>query len=194
MVAIFLPPLWLALLPVIVIESALLARSLNLRVGRILVGAAIGNVASTIAGIPMLWLLAASLQLAYAGEARGLSSVSDRVYAVTVQAPWLIPYETELKWMIPLALLVLAVPAYCASVVIEWLCLLPFARPAKLGASVRAVAFANLCSYALLAVLFAAVLLAGEHLRSIFKLFEPTTMTLAESVFSLAQSFSGSPN
>jgi hypothetical protein len=38
-----------------------------------------------------------------------------KVLAVTWQAPWLIPYEEDLNWMIPVAGLVLLIPFFFAS-------------------------------------------------------------------------------
>ena len=51
------------------------------------------------------------------GRAFGIDSSWQRVFAVTVQAAWLIPYESELNWMVPLAAIVLLVPFFrqCSS-------------------------------------------------------------------------------
>ena len=73
-----------------------------------------------------MWAVLATVQGVLAGDARGLATVGQKIYAVTVQAPWLIPYEEDLGWMIPIALVVLAVPAYLLSALIEWRALLPF--------------------------------------------------------------------
>ena len=156
MVAVFLPPLWLALLPVIVVESWVLVRLLALSPMQAAKGAVVGNVLSTLAGVPLMWIALAAVQLSFAGDAIGLATLGARVYAVTVQAPWLIPYEDDLAWMIPVALSVLAVPAYVISVFIEWGALLPFVSPSSRARALRAVAIANVLSYALLAVLFLA--------------------------------------
>jgi len=41
------------------------------------------------------------------------------IYSVTAQAPWLIPYEDKLYWMIPSAMLILLVPTFFMSVLVE---------------------------------------------------------------------------
>ena len=178
MVAVFLPPLWLSLIPVIAVESWVLIRLLALSPLQATKGATIGNVLSTLAGVPLMWMVFATMQLSFAGDAIGLATPATRVYAVTVQAPWLIPYEEDLSWMIPVALSVLAIPAYALSVLIEWRAL-------------RAVAIANLLSYALLAVLFLVAMRSQELLRPAFAPFEPVTTWFMEWVFRLAQSISG---
>lgn len=157
MVAVFLPPLWLSLLPIIGIETYIVKRYLCLPLTRTLVSVALGNLFSTIIGIPALWVVHATLQVVYAGGAMGLQSVGHKIYAVTVQAAWLIPYENDLNWMVPLALLTLTIPAYILSVLIEWPVLQLHLEKTQRLKSLRIVAFANTVSYLGLALLFAAI-------------------------------------
>jgi len=49
------------------------------------------------------------------GGAYGIDSVIGKVLAVTWQAPWLIPYEEDINWMIPVAGLVLLIPFFFTS-------------------------------------------------------------------------------
>ena len=39
------------------------------------------------------------------GAAFGIDTLGGKLFAVTVQAPWLLPYEAQLHWMVPAALL-----------------------------------------------------------------------------------------
>jgi hypothetical protein len=154
-------------------------------------GAAIGNVLSTLVGIPLMWMGLATLQLSLAGTAHGLATPTTRLYAVTVQAPWLIPYEEDLSWMIPAALLVLGLPAYLLSVLIEWQAVLPFLSPSHRAGTLRAVALANVASYLLLALLFFLVLRTQALSSPVFAVLEPASTWLMESVFALLQSIQG---
>lgn len=181
MVAVFLPPLWLALIPVIAVESWVLVRLLAVSPMQAAKGSAIGNVLSTLIGVPFMWMVLATVQLSVAGGALGLATPAARVYAVTVQAPWLIPA----------ALAVLAIPAYALSVLIEWLALLPFVSLGNRRGALRAVAIANLASYVLLAVFFFMALQSQEMLRPVFGAFEPVTNWFMESVFRLAHTLHG---
>lgn len=190
MVAVFLPPLWLALLPVIAVESWVLARMLDIPPAQAIKGATVGNVLSTLAGIPFMWTVLATVQSVFASTALGLDTAATRLYAVTVQAPWLIPYEGHLSWMIPAALLVLALPAYALSVLIEWRALLPFLAQDQRPRAFRAVALANVASYALLALL-SSLALRSTALRPAFAAFSPVTSWLIVSVQELAQSLQG---
>ena len=63
MVAVFLPPLWLALIPVIAIEALVLVQLLPVSIRQATKAAAVGNLLSTLAGIPILWMILATLQL-----------------------------------------------------------------------------------------------------------------------------------
>jgi hypothetical protein len=135
-----------------------------------------------------MWLLLATTELVCCGEARGLSTPGAKLYAVTIQAPWLIPYERDFHWMIPAALLVFAVPCYALSVLIE----APFnvmafrTTPKKLVW--RATAAANLASYLCLSLL---IWLEMSFLRNInfgSAFFEPIINWFLEFVFRIAGS------
>jgi hypothetical protein len=118
----FWPASWVAFLPVVVIEAWLAHRIAGMSAKRGLLASAAANAASTLAGIPLVWGLLAAIQVfVVPGGAQGpaLNSFWRRVFAVTVQAPWLIPYESELHWMVPLAAIVLLVPFFFASVFLE---------------------------------------------------------------------------
>ena len=92
MVAVFLPPLWLSLVPVIAIEAWVVTRLLDLSAKKSVTGVALGNVLSTLVGIPLMWAVLATVQGVFAGGTRGLTMVGQKIHAVMVQAPWLIPY------------------------------------------------------------------------------------------------------
>ena len=191
MVAVFLPPLWLSLIPVIAIEAWVITRLLSLSPKRSVTGVALGNVLSTLVGIPFMWTVLAIVQGVFAGSARGLATAEERIYAVTVQAPWLIPYEEDLGWMIPVALLVLAVPAYLLSVLIEWRALLPFVETEDRRKTLRAVSLANAASYLLVALLFGGVLRFGNLMNPLFAMFEGIVGQFVEAVFMAARFFPG---
>lgn len=53
--------------------------------------------------------------IAGVGGAFGLDTTLGKVLSVTLQAAWLIPYESDLHWMIPVAALVLLVPFFFVS-------------------------------------------------------------------------------
>lgn len=191
MVAVFLPPLWLSLVPVIAIEAWVVTRLLDLSAKKSVTGVALGNVLSTLVGIPLMWLVLATVQGVFAGGARGLATAGQKIYAVTVQAPWLIPYEEDLGWMIPLALVVLALPAYLLSVLIEWRALLPFVEASNRHRALHAVSLANAASYVLLALLFVGVLRFGNLVNPLFAMFEGIIGWFIESVFTAARFFMG---
>jgi hypothetical protein len=96
-------------------------------------GGSAGNILSTIAGLPFLWIALAAAELTFGGRALGLATPLTRIYAVTVRAPWLMPYQGNFTWMIPVSLLVLSVPAYALSVLIEWAVLLPLFKMDRRG-------------------------------------------------------------
>jgi hypothetical protein len=161
MIFITLPGMVAALLPIIVVETLVLARKLALPSRTVLKAAAASNAASTLVGVPVAWLVLVVLQMATGGGgAYGINTPIQKLLAVTWQAPWLTPYESDLDWMVPAAAGALLVPFFLASWSIElrvnrWM--LPDAERSR----VRAATWdANLVSYVLLAVIVAGWLAA----------------------------------
>ncbi len=106
LVAIFLPPLWLGLVPIIFIEAFVNCRLLLIPFRRTLLPATLGNLASAIVGIPLTWVFLAAFEIFFGSHfpPNLLGSTGAKVLSVTIGAPWLIPYEPDLWWMVPVAL------------------------------------------------------------------------------------------
>ena len=79
----------------------------------------------------------------------------DRLAAVTVQSAWLIPYETELRWMVPAAGLVLLVPCLLVSIGVEQWRLRRYWPEVAPRRVVGAAVLANIASYLVLAAYWA---------------------------------------
>ena len=119
---------------------------------RALAGASLSNALSTFVGIPLTWLSLVFLELVATngGEAWGLNTPLLKVAAVTVQAPWLIPYEHDLYWMVPAASLFLLFPSFVVSVIVEAWTLTRLWPSTARGRIWGVTWLANLLSYALL--------------------------------------------
>jgi hypothetical protein len=103
----------LVLVLVILIECWVYSKRLNFGFTQKLKPVAAANLVSTLVGYPLSWALLLGLEfITTRGSAMGLSSVGGKVIAVTLQAAWLIPYEGDLKWMVPTAGLVGLIPAF----------------------------------------------------------------------------------
>jgi hypothetical protein len=188
MVAVFLPPMWLALIPIILIEALLLKRLLPIKFARALLPTSLGNVASTLVGVPLTWLALAILELICCGSAKGLATVGSRLYAVTIQAPWLIPYEDEFYWMIPVALGVLAIPCFAVSVLIEAPINRFFLQELGHRDIWRATAISNAGSYAVIGLLIWPAQKLGNHMPG---LFSPLMEWFVETTFSIVKAVVG---
>ena len=188
MVAIFLPPMWLSLVPVILLESWVLRRALAVSNQSAILTATVANLVTTLIGIPLVWLVLAVAEGVCCGSAHGLATFGQKLYAVTVQAPWLIPYESDIGWMIPTALVVLLVPFFITTVAIEGYVsgrILPAVEPRKLW---RATWVANAWSYLLLALLAWPALLIANQLQGIFR---PLIEWFIGAVFKVAKILAG---
>lgn len=152
----------LALGPIIFIEAFML-RSLGLSLERTVLSTAVANIASTAIGIPVTWGLLFGLQIAGSWTTTTQTgSVWDIFLALTLQSPWVHPRGPEYDWIVYGAGLVLLVPFFFASWLVEnWVVrfmarnamIAAGAEPAETIAKIkRAVRNANLATYALLAV------------------------------------------
>ncbi len=121
MLALLWPASWMAFIPVVIIEAWIAKRILGLMWKPALFRTGLANAASTLIGIPLTWgaLLLIELGISGGGKAFGIGTLPKKLFAVIVQAPWLIPYEENLDWMVPAAAIVLLVPFFFASVFIE---------------------------------------------------------------------------
>ena len=120
MLMVTLPAMLVGLIPIAIVETVVLVSRLRSSVAKTATLTAAANVATTLVGIPATWTLLALLQLVTGGGAAyGIDTPLQKMLAVTWQAPWLIPHEADLGWMIPAAMLVLLVPFFFASWAIE---------------------------------------------------------------------------
>lgn len=152
MIFLAMPALGLSIIPIILIEAIYLGKKLQLNFSSAAKTTTISNLVSTLVGVPLTWLILVIVQmLAGGGGAFGLDTTLGKVLSVTLQAPWLIPYESDLHWMIPVAGLVLLIPFFFASWWSEYLVSKKILKdqPAK---SVKIeVRNANILTYTLLA-------------------------------------------
>jgi hypothetical protein len=149
-----LPAMLIALVPIIVVEAIVIGRLLGSSAVSRAKSVAISNVASTVVGLPLTWAVLVALQLVSGGgSSYGITTPTQKFLAVTWQAPWLIPYESDLYWMLPAASLVLLIPFFFTSYFVE-APIVSRLEPAYSRTHVRsAVLRANLFSYLLLAAI-----------------------------------------
>lgn len=147
------PAMIIALVPIIAVESIIVGHLLGTSAISKAKSVAIANVASTVIGLPITWVALVVLQLVSGGgSAYGLVTPVQKLLAVTWQAPWLIPYNGDLYWMVPAASLFLLVPFFFASYFVEALIVVNLNDELP-RVQVRSAIFrANIVSYLLLAL------------------------------------------
>ena len=110
----------LALFPVTIIETIIVARSLGLPKGKAFLDIGLANFYSTIFGVPLAWGLMFGLALLTGrGFAWNTDSPIEMLAAVTLEAAWLPPHYDRLFWMFPAAASALLIPCLLVSVLIE---------------------------------------------------------------------------
>lgn len=161
MLAVVWPIAWLAFFPVVIIESSIALKGLGLGFRRAFVVTAAANAVSTLVGIPITWFILVVVSIVTGGGVyRDLSIPTQALLAVSQDAPWLVPYEHELGWMIPVAAIFLCIPFYFASVWIEYLVVRRMVPNS--AAQVRRFCWrANLWSYMAIIIFYAVCLVTS---------------------------------
>jgi hypothetical protein len=109
-----------ALIPIVLIESYSAKRILGFSMGKAIGPISASNFTSMLVGFPVLWLLWLSAQQLVGGDnVHSLGTWWKKLYAVTVQAPWLVHSGRDLFWMVPAAALIMLVPSFFLSVWLE---------------------------------------------------------------------------
>ncbi|MDZ4406062.1 hypothetical protein [Prosthecobacter sp.] len=165
MLFVHMPTIAAALLPIILAESWIAKRTFQTTWRKTLPAVSVANLLSMVLGFPLMWLLMVGGMFVFnTGAALGLSTTGQKIYAVTVQAPWLIPYEKDMWWMIPCAAITLMVPAYFMSVVVERWWLRRSWREFPRSAIYRYSWLAHIASYGIL-ILFWLICLGRDFRR-----------------------------
>ncbi len=153
MIFLAMPVLGLSIIPIIIIEIIFLSKKLEIDIFQSVKITTISNLVSTIVGIPLTWLLLVLIQmLSGGGGAFGLETTLGKVLSVTWQAAWLLPYESDLYWMIPVAGSVLLLPFFFASWWSEYLVWKKMFKEHSAQRIRTAVRNANIITYGLLAL------------------------------------------
>jgi hypothetical protein len=158
MIGLYWPPAWLAFVPVVLIETWWARRVFNNDWKKAIASTFVANLVSTIIGIPLAWFVWSTLELRFFGTALGIDNSAKGLYAVTVQAAWLIPYEQHLWWMVPVAAFVLTVVFFAGSVVVEQAVMARFQSTSDPTSARRWAWKGNLLSYSVIFVMVLAFL------------------------------------
>ena len=153
MIFLAMPALLISIVPIILIEALYISRSLSFSLKKAAKTSVYSNIGSTLVGVPLTWGVLVLVQMiAGGGSAYGLETTQDKILAVTLQAAWLIPYESEMHWMIPAAGLILIVPFFLAS----WLTEYFIAKKLNVDTEPRLISrcmfVANLITYSLMSI------------------------------------------
>ena len=122
MLVLMWPAFGVLFVPIVCVEAFVAMRQLGATWRQSLMASLLANIISTAVGIPATWgalVLVEMGGVAAGGWRAGIGSLGGRVLAVTVEAPWLYPYEDDLWWMVPIAAAVLLVPFFFVSVGLE---------------------------------------------------------------------------
>jgi hypothetical protein len=175
MVALYLPPAWLALLPIIFIESGYGARRYSLSFRRAFLAQAAANCLSTVIGVPVTWLVIVLIQFFTVPSGTGPA--------------WLLPDPGW--WAIAGAIAVLTVVFYLMSVVFEGFVVACFFRQVPRKTIRSWMIQANGITYTLLLALILVGFVAPKASEPMMRLMQPVNERIVESAFWVVNQVSG---
>lgn len=159
MIAVEMPLMALAIVPIILIEGWILHAVTRIPARECGSVAMVSNIFSTVIGLPLAWMALFALQEFTGGtEIRELAPGVARYLSVARQGAWLMPNRYEMYWMLPSALLLLQVPFCVASCASEYWVSARRMKTQPRRVVLRAVLIGNGITYGLL-MLFALCLL-----------------------------------
>src|SRR5262249_53756477 len=176
MVAIFLPPAWLLLLPIIIIEGWYGVVRHGLPLKRSLMAQAAANALSTLVGLPLAWVIVLLAGVLVAGPiVQHVPPLAVPLYPILLitGSAWLGPGAEETWWRIPLAILLLAGPVFLVVVVSETLVVRRFFPTLDRGVIRRWIIRSNLITYSLLLTLTIAAAQSPRAQGALTDLFSP---------------------
>lgn len=146
-----------AFIPIVVLESWILRRTLNISWRIALTQMVKANVLSTLIGIPLAWAISFAFELLLMFVVVNIAGsnsypphwVGD-VGRVILSAPWLGPYREGGYWILPVAMSVLLIPFFFVSFWTEAWYVAGNVYPSDPKQARRAIWKANLCSYLVL--------------------------------------------
>jgi hypothetical protein len=125
------PAMILLIIPVILLEWWVSLKMLQNGAKQKLLVISAANIVTTAIGWPLLYIawIGLAMALGSPGFGSGIAGIHwpgwipDSFISATLGAPWLMPYEDDLWWMIPTATITFLIPCFFLSVWIEgWIC------------------------------------------------------------------------
>ena len=140
-----------ALIPIVLIQSYSAKKMLGVSITKAIGPISASNFTSLLVVFPALWVFWLSAQQLVGGDvSHSLTTWWKKLYAVTVQAPWLTHSGRDLLWMVPAAAIVMLVPAFFLSVWSERLVLQWFWKNEEKSRLTKFSFMAHVPSYAML--------------------------------------------
>ena len=192
MVAVYLPPAWLALVPIIFIESAYGTWQYKFPFGRSFAAQSIANCFSTLIGIPITWLVLVLVEIVtveWGGRVIPKSLLS--ILSPVLGAAWLSPLPDEEWWPVALAVVILTIVFYLMFVATEGFVVVRF-FPDVPRKTIRSwVVRANAMSYALLLMLISGALLMPKVSGPAVQFMQPVSEAMVDVVFLVVDQVAG---
>ncbi len=143
------PAMLIALLPIILIETSIFKRIVDIPYRKSFKSNVAANTVSTLAGFPLAWAFLFAVEYIATGFScgPGFDTIPKSIITVFVEAAWLCPHEKHLYWLIPTAFIISLIVAFCISLVIEYFVNRRFHKEIEKQHIRKAVYISNISSY-----------------------------------------------
>jgi hypothetical protein len=106
--------------PIVVIEALIAWPILRQPLWPVTLRVCAANAISTFVGVPIAWAFMVIVEMVTGGgRSTGYNTPWAAFQSIVLSAPWLVPDEIQLRWLVPAATLVLLIPYFFASLLIE---------------------------------------------------------------------------
>lgn len=154
MIFLTFPAMLTALLPIILIESVVIKKALNIPMKKALMSNGTANLVSTIGGFPLAWGLLFGLELLTTRGScgPGFKTISSSIITAILESAWLCPWKEHMYWLIPVAFINCLIAAFFLSILIEYFIMRKMLKEYDKNAVKKVTYKANIVSYSMLVI------------------------------------------
>lgn len=155
MIFISYPVMLFSLIPIILVESGIFVKILNISFKKSMLSNSISNIVSTTAGFPLAWFFLLFIEQITTGFScgPGFDTIQNSIITAIVEAAWLCPWEKYLYWLIPTAFMINVIIAFFISILIEYFLNKKFYPEHDKKNIRKATIYANIFSYSILLII-----------------------------------------
>lgn len=148
------PLMIIALLPIIIIESYVFLKNIKTSFKESILSIVVGNIVSALVGLPLAWGMLLILEKITTDFAcgPGFNTIKDSIITTIIESAWICPWDDQLYWLIPTAVIINLIIAFFISIFIEFYIGRLFLKKLNKKLLWKATLLSNISSYIMVIV------------------------------------------